>query len=56
MRKENGFSVIGLIITIIILIIICIVAIDKLFGDEGVIRKVKQEIKFKNKRKICWRI
>ena len=43
MRKENGFSVIGLIITIIILIIICIVAIDKLFGDEGVIRKVKQE-------------
>lgn len=52
MRKENGFSVIGLIITIIILIIICIVAIDKLFGDEGVIRKVKQEDTEYNKTEV----
>lgn len=52
MRKENGFSVIGLIITIIILIIICIVAIDKLFGAEGVIRKVKQEDTEYNKTEV----
>ena len=52
MRKDSGFSVIGLIITIVILIIIGIIAIDKLFGDDGVIRKVKQEDTEYNKTEV----
>lgn len=49
---KDGFSIIGLIITIIILIVIAIIAINKLFGDDGVIRKVKQDNTEYNKTEV----
>lgn len=68
MRKEKGFSIIGLIITIIILLAIAIFAINKIFGNDGIVSQYKAEdteynkhevvekTKFSNKREIFWRL
>ncbi len=52
MRKEKGFSVIGLIITIIILLVIAIFAINKIFGNDGIVSRYKAEDTEYNKHEV----
>ena len=42
MKKENGITLIALVITIIILIILAGISIGMLVGDNGIITKAKQ--------------
>ncbi len=56
MKKDNGFSAIGLIITIIILLILVVVAIHFLFGKDGVINKLKNEDTEYNKTEVVEQI
>ena len=52
MRKEKRFSIIGLIITIIILLAIAIFAINKIFGNEGIVSQYKEEDTEYNKHEV----
>ncbi len=52
MRKEKGFSIIGLIITIIILLAIAIFAINKIFGNDGIVSQYKAEDTEYNKHEV----
>lgn len=52
MRKEKKFSVIGLIITIIILLAIAIFAINKIFGNDGIVSQYKAEDTEYNKHEV----
>lgn len=56
MKKDNGFSAIGLIITIIILLILAVFAIHFLFGKDGVINKLKNEDTEYNKTEVVEQI
>ena len=42
MKKEQGITMVTLVVTIIILIILAGVSINTLIGDNGIIRKTKQ--------------
>ena len=42
LKKENGITLIALVITIIILIILAGISINLLLGDNGIVRKAQQ--------------
>ena len=56
MKKDNGFTAVGLIITIIILLAIAVVAVHFLFGNEGIVNKVKNEDTEYNKAEVVEQI
>lgn len=52
MRKEDGFSIIGLIIAIILIIIVVVIGINILFGKDGIIKQYKEEDTEYNKSQV----
>ena len=52
MRKDAGFSIIGLIITIVILLVVAVIAINKIFGDNGIVSQYKEEDTEYNKNEV----
>lgn len=56
MKKNVGISIMGLIITIIILLAIGMVAVHFLFGSEGVVNKLKNEDTEYNKTEVVEQI
>ena len=42
MKRENGITIIALVVTIIILLILAGVSINMLVGDNGIIKKAQQ--------------
>jgi hypothetical protein len=52
MKREDGLSIIALIIIIVILIIIAGVAVNKLFGDDGVVNQLSEADNEYNKTEI----
>lgn len=52
MKNGAGFSIIGLIIGIIVIVAIAIFAINKLFGNEGIVKQYKEEDTEYNKTEV----
>lgn len=42
MKKENGITILALVVTIIILLILAGISISALTGDSGIINKAKE--------------
>ncbi len=56
MKKDNGFSAMGLIITIIILLVLAFVAAHFLFGNDGIVNKLKNKDTEYNKTEVVEQI
>lgn len=56
MKKDNGFSAMGLIITIIILLVLAFVAVHFLFGNDGIVNKLKNKDTEYNKTEVVEQI
>lgn len=52
MKNRAGFSIIGLIIGIILILAVVIFAINKLFGNDGIVKQYKEEDTEYNKTEV----
>ncbi len=52
MRKEDGLSIIGLILMIIVLIIVALIVVNKIFGKNGMVEKYEKSDNEYNKTEI----
>ena len=56
MKRDNGLSIVALIITIVILLVVAVFAYIKIFGENGILRKYNESETEYNKEEIVEKI